>query len=68
MGWSSGPWKKSLKSEMDRIIKQLYRIRDGNKLAKEQLELILTITKLYIKLMNLEDNSISNITARKQEH
>ena len=59
---------KTLKSEMDRIIKQLYRIRDGNKLTKEQLELILTITKLYIKLMNLDDNSINNATATKQEN
>lgn len=40
----------ALKSEMERIIKQLYRIRDRAELSEEQLEHIKDITELYLKM------------------
>lgn len=48
---------KTLQSEMTRIIKQLYRIRDSTELSEEQLEHIKDITELYLKLMNKDSNS-----------
>ena len=47
---------KTLQSEMTRIIKQLYRIRDSTELSEEQLEHIKDITELYLKLMNKNSN------------
>lgn len=47
---------KTLQSEMTRIIKQLYRIRDSTELSEEQLEHIKDITELYLKLMNKDSN------------
>ncbi len=48
---------KSLQSEMDRIIKQLYRIKNCSDLSEEQLEHIKDITELYVKLMNKDSNN-----------